>query len=235
MKRWMFSMLLLLSPCVALAQANALPAAPHLLVRGDAAQRYVPARFTIHLSVDVVDKAPAVARSKVEAHVKQILDALKKHGALPDRIQGTSLAISPKTEERNDKEIFVGTEVSRTVDATFDSADKLRDLLSELDTSDELMITGLEVSRSDEVAIQNDLRKRAIADSQQSAQQIAKAYGMHIKGVYSVSEVAPSYSYGISQGLASESVMGSALSQLALSVGTIELKQRIYAVYLTSP
>ena len=235
MKPLMIWLLLLLSPCVALAQVNALPAAPHLLVKGHAQGRYVPDRFTIHLSVDVVNKAPAVARTKVEAHVKQILDALKRHGALDDRTQASSLTISPKTEERNNTEVFVGTEVSRTVDATFDNSDKLRDLLGELTTSDELIITGVDVKRSDEVSLQNDLRKRAIADSQQSAQQIAKAYGLHIKGVYSVSEVAPSFSYGMNQELSAVTVSANALPEVALSVGTIELEQDIYAVYLTEP
>lgn len=235
MKSLMIALLLLLSPCVALGQVNALPSAPHLLVKGHAQGRYVPDRFTIHLSVDVVNKAPAIARSKVEAHVRQILDALKKHDALDDRTQASSLTISPKTEERNNTEVFVGTEVSRTVDATFDNSDKLRDLLGELVTSDELMITGVDVKRSDEVSIQNELRKRAMADSQQSAQQIAKAYGMQIKGVYSVSEVAPSSSYGMTHDLYAVAVSENVLPVVSLRVGTIELEQDIYAVYLTAP
>ena len=234
MKRLMMLLALLAIPCVALAQVNALPAAPHLLVKGHAQGRYVPDRFVVHLDVNVVDTAPAVARSKVEAHVRQILDALKKHGALPDRTQASTLTISPKTETRHDVDVFVGTEVSRTVDATFDNADKLRDLLADLHTSDELRITGLDVHRSDEAALEMGLRKLAIADSQQSARQIAEAYGMHIKGVYSVSEVAPRFSYGIDEGLAEVTVTG-AFSAIALRVGTIELDQDIYAVYLTTP
>lgn len=235
MKRLMISLLLLLSPCVALAQANALPAAPHLLVKGHAQGRYVPDRFTIHLAVDVVNKAPAVARARVETHVKQILAALAKHGALSDRTRASTLAITPKAEMHNDVEVFMGTEVSRTVDATFDNADKLRDLLGELTTSEEVRINGLDVGRSDETALQNDLRKRAIADSQQSARQIADAYGLHIKGVYSVSETTPNFSYGINEGLAAVSVSANAVPEMALRVGTIELEQEIYAVYLTTP
>ncbi len=235
MKRCLLILLCVLLPAMSMAQDNSLPAAPHLLVKGHAAQRYVPDRFTIHLSVDVVDKSPGVARSKVEAHVKQILSALKKHGALPDRTEASTLAISPKREERNDKDVFVGTTVSRTVDATFDSSDKLRDFLGELTTSEELSIEGVDVKRSDEVSIQNDLRKRAIADSQQSAQQISKAYGLQIKGVYSVSEVAPGPSCGIRRGLRAITLSESVLPEISLSVGTIELEQSIYAVYLTSP
>ena len=236
MKRLAISLWLLATPCAVLAQANALPAAPHLLVKGHAQGRFVPDRFTIHLAVDVVDKAPAIARSRVEAHVSRILAALEKHGALPERTQATALAISPKTEMRHDVEVFVGTEVSRAVDATFGSADKLRDLLGELSTSDEVRITGVDVSRSDEAALRNDLRKRAIADSQQSARQIAQAYGLHIKGVYSVSETAPSYSYGINRYLPAVAEMAMAPPPaVALRVGTIELEQDIYAVYLTTP
>lgn len=234
MKRLIILLLLLASPGLVLAQVNALPAAPHLLVKGHAQGRYVPDRFTVHVQVDVVNKAPGVARDKVEEHVRQLLDALKKHHALPDRTVASTLTIVPKTEERHDVDVFVGTEVSRTVDATFDNADNLRALLGDLQTSDELRITGLEVARSDEAALQIDLRKRAIADSQQSAKLIAQAYGMHINGVYSVSEVAPSFSYGLVPGL-QEVVVTAANSEVALRVGTIELDQDIYAVYLTKP
>jgi uncharacterized protein YggE len=71
MNRYLLILLCVLFPSVLMAQNNALPAAPHLLLKGHAAQRYVPDRFTIHLSVDVVDKAPSIARSKVEAHVNR--------------------------------------------------------------------------------------------------------------------------------------------------------------------
>jgi uncharacterized protein YggE len=179
MKRLMISMLLLLSPCVALAQANALPAAPHLLVKVHAQGRYVPNRFTVTLNISVTDKSPAIARSKVEAYAKQVFAALDQFHAMADRTQASSMSIGASTKYQDNREVFNGTEVRRIVEATFDNA------------NEQLQITSLEVTRSDADQLADHLRKRAVLDSQRSVQEIAKSYGVTIKGVYRASEVAP--------------------------------------------
>lgn len=232
MKRWIFLLAASLLPLTSMAQINALPSAPHLLVKGHAEGRYVPDRFTISLTVDVVDKVPARARAKVEVYMQQVFAALDKNGALPERTQASSYSVGSATEERDNKEVFVGTEVIRSVQATFDSAERLQSFLASVDANGELQITSTDVTRSDAEKLKQDLRQQAIADSQQSARQIAAAYGMVLKGVYSVSEVAPSY--GVGQGfLSAVTVSENAAPAVALRVGTIKLEQDIYAVYLT--
>lgn len=237
MKRWMISMLLLLSPCAALAQANALPAAPHLLVKGHAQGRYVPDRFTVTLNISVTDKSPAVARAKVEAYAKQVFAALDKHQAMPDRTQASALSIGASTKYHDDHQVFVGTEVRRMVQATFDKAGQLKAFVDSINANEQLQITSLDVARSDADQLADDLRTRAILDSQRSAQQIAKSYGMTIQGVYSVSEVAPNMSYGMDSGFASGAPAPPPPPppSTALRIGTIELSQDIYTVYLTKP
>lgn len=69
MRKLLLSLLVLLMPVLAAAQINTLPSAPHLLVKGHAEVRVVPDRFTIHLTVDVTNMSPNVAREKVEAHM----------------------------------------------------------------------------------------------------------------------------------------------------------------------
>lgn len=91
------------------------------------------------------------------------------------------------------------------------------------------------MNRSDINKIKLDLRSAAIANSQESAKQIAAAYGLAIKGVYSVSEVAPEFSYGI-QTLQTIVVTGSTYHpDAAMRIGTMDEKQDIYVVYLTDP
>lgn len=238
MKRLMISLLLLLSPCVALAQANALPAAPHLLVMGHAQGRYVPDRFTVKLDISVVDKSPAAARAKVENYAKQVFSALDKYHAMPARTQASTLAVGAKSEYRDDRQVFVGTEANRDVEATFDSSDKLKGFLDAIEANAELQIRRVDVSRSDEAQLKSGLRKLAIQDSRQSARQIAASYDLKIKGVYSVSEVAPNRSYGIGSGFAEGAPPAPPPPpppDTALRIGTIELSQDIYAVYLTAP
>jgi len=245
MSRWIVIAVLLLVPVFAQAQINALPPQPHLLVKGHAEGRYVPDRFTVNLLVAVTDKLPDTARERVETHMQQLFAALDKSGALRKQTEAGTLQIEPRSEYVEGKTVFLGTQVRRTVAASFDDLAKLRAFLGQLDASEEVQVQSTEASRSDIDQIRQDLRKRAIANSQETAKQMAAAYGMNLKGVYSVSEVAPQFAYGIRAGswgagtayaaqeLSTVTVTGSRIADPDLRVGTLEVEQDMYAVYLT--
>lgn len=244
-------------PLIGLAQINTLPSAPHLLVKGHADARYVPDRFTIHLNVDLTDMSPDAARSKVEVHMRQLFKALDASGALQAQTHASTLSIQPQTDYENGKSVFKGTNVSRSISATFDSLDKLRTFIAKVPAGKEVQIGSVTTARSDIEAIRSKLRQRAIVNSQDAARQIAAAYGMKIVGVYSVSEVAPDFAYGVQAGtwdspsaLQSVTVTGSVAPPLAppppadmspkvlppaLVAGTQTAQQYIYAVYLVAP
>lgn len=251
MPRWIAVFAALLMPAFAAAQVNAIPPAPHLLVKGHAEGHYVPDRFVVSLQVMETNMAPDLARQQVETHMTQIFAALEKNGAMRGKTSASTLQIEPKTEYRDDRRVFVGTRVSRSVHATFDNLDKLRGFLGQLKASEAVQVSGVDVQRSDADALKLELRKRAMANSQDAAKQIASAYGMSIKGVYSVSEVAPDFDYGIRAGSwgnsrAAEGPVAPppppdaiAVAEMSavgpeLRVGTIDLEQNIYAVYLTT-
>lgn len=248
MRKLLLSLLVLLMPVLAAAQNNTLPSAPHLLVKGHAEVRVVPDRFTIHLTVDVTNMSPNVAREKVEAHMQRLLKSLDAGGALHAETHASNLSIEPQTEYRDDKQVFVGTEVSRTVDATFDNWDKLRAFIALVPTDKEVQINSMNAHRSDIGEIKLRLRKAAIENSRQAAGKIANAYGLKLEGVYSVSEVAPNFAYGVQAGswqspdaLQEVTVTGSRMPppqvrEIAadLRVGTMTIQQDIYAVYLTA-
>lgn len=246
--------MLLCFPSFGLAQINTLPSAPHLLVKGHAEARYVPDRFTIHLNVDVTDMSPDVARIKVEAHMRRLFKALDDSGALKEMTHASTLSIQPQTDYENGKSVFKGTDVSRSVSATFDDLDKLRAFIAKVPADKEVQIGSITIARSDIEAIRSKLREQAIKNSQEAAKQIAAEYGMKIVGVYSVSEVAPDFAYGVQAGswggpstLQTITVTGSAppppapadmspkVLPPALVAGTQIAQQDIYAVYLIAP
>ena len=241
MKRWIFALAVLWLPTMVHAQVNALPAAPHLLVKGHAENRYMPDRFTISVVVDVTDLNPGKARQKVDKHMQALIVALKSCGAMPDRTHATSFLIKPDTDYQDGKKKFLGTEVTRSIDATFDSVDKLRRFIAMVPADKEVQISDTDVARSDIDAIRQKLRMQAIENSNEAAQRIASAYGMKLKGVYGVSEVAPSFSYGLQAGtyggqeLGSVQVSANSLGGPEIKVGTIKVEQDIYAVYLVEP
>lgn len=240
MNRWMLVLAALVLPALAQAQVHALPDAPHILVKGHAEGRYVPDRFSIWLQVSVTDMNAAKARHRVEMRVKKIIANLDRSGALPESTHATSLSITASNETRNGQEVFAGTQVQRSIWATFDSLDHLRRFIGSVPASSEVQILETKAARSDVEKIKLDLRKKAIQRSISAARSIAGAYGMKIKGVYSVSDVEPQYAYGIESGTSGTGEMTvSANAKLSLSdvvpafrAGTITIQQDIYAVYL---
>ncbi|HKZ10325.1 MAG TPA: SIMPL domain-containing protein [Rhodanobacteraceae bacterium] len=253
MSKWLPILLAALVPTLAVGQINTLPSAPHLLVKGHAEAKVIPDRFTIHLNVDVTDMSPDVARREVETHMQELFKALDANGALKDQTRASSLSIQPQTDYEDGKSVFKGTDVSRSIDATFDSLDKLRAFIAAVPADKEVQIGSVETSRSDIDAIRLKLRKAAIDNSEQAAKKIASAYGLKIIGVYSVSEVAPIFAYGIQAGSWGNGEGGEVMAtaalappppaaapvkvvgpEAALRIGTQRVEQNIYAVYLTA-
>jgi uncharacterized protein YggE len=242
------TLLVVFVPMPAWSQVNTLPSTPHLLVKGHAEARVVPDRFTIHLNVDVTNMSPEVARERVEAHMQQLFKALDAKGALKGQTRASSLSIQPQTDYESGKSVFKGTDVSRSIDATFDGLDKLRAFIAAVPADKEVQIGSVQTARSDIDSIELKLREAAIGNSKQAAEKIAGAYGMKLIGVYAVSDVAPDFAYGVQAGswggpqtLQTVVVTGSRMPAapppppgVAMRIGTMGIEQDIYAVYLTA-
>lgn len=200
----MTSMLLLLS-LVAVdvsAQVNALPPTRHILVYGDAQARAIPDRFKITFNFESVNIDPDIARRSVEANVQKVLGQLRVAGVPDNEVVATSLQIDSKEryDDKLDEQVFIGTEVTRTLTARFSKQSELETFLAGIKTSKELTISDVKTELSDEPALRAALREKTIASSREKADVIAKAYGARISGVYSVSDVAPQFDYGIRAG-----------------------------------
>lgn len=223
---------LLAVPVLATA-LNRTPDAPHIDVKGHAERKVQPDRFAIDLHIEAVDMKPALARTRVEKHMADVLAGFKAHHALPESIDASALSITPKQTMKNDEQVFAGTEVSRTAQATFTSIDDLRAFIDGVDASEELQITSTSVTRSDLDAVNEALRQEAMADSRAVAASLAKSYGVVLGGLYSASNVAPDYDfYSRDARKGSVVVTASRLPSIDLQVGSIKVEQNIYATFL---
>jgi len=184
------------------AQVNALPPTRHILVYGDAQARAIPDRFKIGIQFEAVDINPDTARRTVETNVRDILAKLQAAG-VPDReIVATSLQIGTRQryDQRLQEQVFVGTGVIRSLTARFSSQTGLEKFLAGVQTSQGVRISEITTELSSEPALREALREKTIVSSRQKAEVIAKAYGARLDGLYSVSDVAPQFEYGIQAG-----------------------------------
>lgn len=255
MARAMVPFLLVCASTAAIAQVNALPATRHILVYGEAQARAIPDRFKIALEFEVVDLDADLARRKVEAHVSEVLTQLKVAGVPTSEIVATSLKIVPRQryDEKLREQVFVGTAVSRSLSARFSDQTKVQSFLANITTSQEQRVTGLTTELSDEPTLRAALREKSIESSREKARVIADAYSATLGAVYSVSDVAPQFQYGIREGnwpssyqwsrnragagtLDRIEVTGSRVAGAppaeSLQAGYVNFEDKIYAVFL---
>lgn len=201
--RRLFAMFVLLMLATTVhAQVNALPPTRHILVYGDAQARAIPDRYRITVNFSALDRDAGAARARVEAALTDVVAQLRKSG-VPDReIVATSLSINP--EQRYDDKlrtsVFVGTRVRRSLNARFDRKDALETFLAGLRTSDELTVSDVRTELSDEPKLRDALRAKAIDSTREKGEAIAKSYGARLGAIYSVSDVAPQFEYGVREG-----------------------------------
>lgn len=186
----------------AAAQVNAIPQARHILVYGDAQARAIPDRFKITVNFESVDPDADAARRRVESNLQGVLQQLDRQGVDPSDIVATSLRIAAREryDEKKDEDVFVGTEVSRSLTARFEDKPSLERFIAAIRTSRELTVSNVQTELSSEPELRRALRGKAIESSREKAETIAKAYGARLGGLYSVSDVAPQFQYGIREG-----------------------------------
>lgn len=257
MTRWMWLLAALACPALALAQVHSLPDAPHILVKGHAEGQYIPDRFTVDLQVTATDPSPGKARDTVERHIASLFRSIDRHGAIKRLTRASSMSMSDASHYDNGRQVHDGTEVDRTISVTFNSLGKMQGFISDLPASKSVLVQSTSVGRSDRAELMMRLRARAVANSRVAARRLAKAYGVRITGVYSISEVAPDFSYGVQAGswdipppgdyksvtappppppgARKSVVVTGATLPTSLRTGTIALSQDMYAVYLIAP
>lgn len=246
-----FMLLFLLGVSTANAQVNSLPSQPHLLVKGQAERVVKPDRFMVTIALQRVDMSPEQARTLVQADAAQILKAFKDHHALRDTIEASTLSIQPQYAYEQNKQVFKGTQVGRNLTATFGSLADIRQLLTEIKTSENLMLTGISTRYSAESELRAQLKREAADQSRRSAQGLANAYGARITGLYTISDVAPGFAYGVQAGSWPRDATGlpppppppmadigeprpSDIYQAAesLEAGTLNIAENVYAIFL---
>lgn len=248
-------LLILLGAATAQAQVNSIPSQPHLLVKGQAERTVKPDRFTVTVALERVDFSPEQARSLAQADAAQVLKVFKDHHALPDSIEASTLSIQPKNDWEQNKQVFKGTQVRRTLAATFGKLDDVRQFLGQVRTSESLQLSGIVAGYSDEAGLRAELKREAAEQSRASAIGLAKAYGARIAGLYTISDVAPSFAYGVQAGSWPDSesnygglpppppapqadagarvtATGSVAAAESLEAGDIKISENVYAIFL---
>ncbi|TDK29954.1 SIMPL domain-containing protein [Luteimonas terrae] len=247
-------LVLVLCAPFAAAQVNALPSLPHLLVKGEATRDVVPDRFTVSITLSALDMQPEVARDRVQTNLGALLAALKSGRAIADSIDASTFSVQPEHDYESQKRVYRGIRATRVLRVTFPDADATRAFLAKLPAGEDVQLGGIEPTFSGEAALRGELKAEAMRQTRETAALLATSYGARVGSLYSVSDVAPSFAYGVQAGQWASSrgrggasppppaspgaafdriqVTGSRITPESLAVGTVTIAEHLYAIFL---
>lgn len=241
------------------AQVNALPSLPHLLVKGEASRDVVPDRFTVSITLSALDMQPEVARERVQANLGALLTTLKAGGAIAESIDASTFSVAPEHAYEDETRVYKGIRATRELRVTFAEAEATRAFLASLPAGEAVQLAGIAPTYSDEANLRGELKTEAMRQTRETAELLARSYGTRLGSLYSVSDVAPSFAYGIQAGRWPQTrrgrsgspapeaapvvfddpyapnrveVTGSRITPESLAVGTITIAENLYAIFL---
>ncbi len=186
--------MLALSACAAPAAsaADGIPAdTPHTIsVTGSGTAYSAPDTATAQVGVQTRDADPAAAVSANTEKMTSIIAALKAQGIEEKDIQTTNFSVSAQQEydpqgQPTGKITFI---VENMVSITVRDISKVGAVLSAVVDAGANNIYGVSFSSADQTGLEAQARDKAMADARARADQLAKAAGVSIDTVLSISE-----------------------------------------------
>jgi uncharacterized protein YggE len=180
----------ILSACgVAAAQApQQQPPVRTITVTGSGEVKVDPNIATIYIGVHSEDPDAKAAVASNASQTAQVIAALKAMGIDAKDIQTANYSVYPRQEMGPDNQVkptvFV---VDNTVNVTVRDLSKLGDILSKASDEGANNISGIQFDLSNKDAAMNDARSQAINQAKQIADAMAKAAGVTLGDIQSIS------------------------------------------------
>ena len=176
--------------CAVTVQANQLPDKPHIYVEGSAVLDVKPdiATFTVYL--ESIGKAAEKSQNEVDKKSISLIELCKTLDININDVAASGIRIRQEYEyeEKTDKEVYVGVNVSRSVEITLRDISKYKNVMHSLVASKVSENISTRLSLSNEKIFTDKALSGALMDATQRAQSIAALQNVKLGKIYSVSE-----------------------------------------------
>jgi len=192
MKPW--TALALLAAAPAAAQVAAVPALPPisgtlLEVSAQGESRRTPDIATISAGVVTQAADAATAMRENAARMERVIAALKRAGVADRDVRTANIALSPQYRyENNRPPVITGYQASNTVTVRFRDIARAGSVLDALVATGANQINGPELGLDKPEAAMDEARVDAVAKARARAELYARAAGLKVKRILSISE-----------------------------------------------
>ena len=173
-----------------LVPAQAQTAAPRTLtMTGQGEVRAAPDSVTLSAGVTVQGPTAAAALAANTTRMQEVFAALKKLGVADKDMQTNNFSVSPLMSDGNNQPPRVtGYQVNNQVRVRLDDVGKLGAALDALVAAGANQMNGVEFTIKDPAPLLTEARGDAVADARAKAQTYAKAAGVSLGPILSISE-----------------------------------------------
>jgi uncharacterized protein YggE len=187
----MKSLLLLLGlATVTSALADGLPTAPYIYVQGAAETRVEPDMLTLGFGLTTTDRDQAKAKAAVSEKSAAVFKLLEKLHISDDAIVAHAISVNENYEFTNGKREFNGYTVSRAFSVRLNDLKLYPELVNGLVDLRVESIDSAQPGYSKATESQAALKKTALEQARQQAEDIATGMDMRVTAVFAVSPIA---------------------------------------------
>jgi uncharacterized protein YggE len=176
--------------CLAAPALAQTPAPRTLSMNGQGEAKGAPDTVTLSAGVSAQAPTAAAALAANSRHMEAVLAALKKQGVADKNMQTANFSVSPQYTSNNDNQPprLTGYQVTNEVRVRLEDVTKLGATLDALVTAGANQMNGINFSIRDSAAMLTEARQKAVADALAKAQIYAKAAGVTLGPILSISE-----------------------------------------------
>jgi uncharacterized protein YggE len=148
-----------------------------IITSGNGLVRVSPNMAELNMQIEALNRDGGAAKVDVDQRVNRFLAALQPLEIDETDVVASSLKLNPNYTYQNQKRQFTGYRASRNITLSLHRLDQLNELMDVALKSGIDQIGHIELRVADEQQYQQQAQQQAIADSQQKAAALAKAYG----------------------------------------------------------
>jgi len=168
--------------------ADALPSEPHIVVTGQSRQSIVPDILRMSMSITETGRDVELVSEKTEQRAARLISQLKALGINKKDITASHLRVVPHYNWQNREQVYVGTEVSRTIEIILRDLGKYDVFIRTVLESKVGKINNTRLESSKKQEIRKASLQAAVEDARAKAELLVSNIPEKLGSVYSISQ-----------------------------------------------
>lgn len=158
-------------------------------VTGEGEIKAMPDMAYVTLGVEARKPSLAEARALVTKTVERVLALTRELKIDPKQVDASQLQVQPeyRWNEKDSQRVLLGYAVSRQIEVEVRDLEKLGALLERAVSAGVNVVGGARLDSSKRKQLERDALAQAVEDARQDAEALARAAGVRLGGVYSLS------------------------------------------------